>query len=154
MRKKVIAQYQANDTNHAINRSRVLTICGTTMVPMGAINAANFPACGNQTGVTAGFKLDLSFDVLTNALVHQSFGAARYFNMRLAPFYGTTSVHPVEIDSNSTDNDAMPSWLSFQDPIESLSSSKARRRHQPYHYLPLAQAGSTQGRTHARSRSC
>lgn len=48
----------------------------STFVPMGAINAGNFPAFGNNRGVTAGFKLDLAYDILSQTVLHQRFGAA------------------------------------------------------------------------------
>ncbi|MEO1860765.1 MAG: IS4 family transposase, partial [Verrucomicrobiales bacterium] len=64
-------------------RFKRILVEDSTFVPMGAINAANFPACGNQTGVTAGFKLDLAFDARTNTVVHQSFGSARESDKKL-----------------------------------------------------------------------
>jgi len=55
----------------------------STFVPMGAINAGNFPAHGNSRGSTAGFKLDLCFDVLDNHIVHQKFSSARQSDSKI-----------------------------------------------------------------------
>lgn len=52
--------------------TRVL-IEDSTFQVMGKGNAANFPGHGNGVGRTAGFKLDLAFDLLTGSTVSQTF---------------------------------------------------------------------------------
>ena len=71
-----IPRHAQRVTKKAQRFERIL-IEDSTFVPMGAINAGNFPAFGNNRGVTAGFKLDLAFDVLSNSILHQSFAPAR-----------------------------------------------------------------------------
>jgi len=52
--------------------TRVL-IEDSTFQVLGKGNAANFPGHGNGVGRTAGFKLDLAFDLLTGSTVSQTF---------------------------------------------------------------------------------
>lgn len=45
----------------------------SSFVPMGQLNAGNFPAHGNGKVKTAGCKVDLAFDLLSNTVIHQEF---------------------------------------------------------------------------------
>lgn len=45
----------------------------STFQKMNPINAGNFPAHGNKKGVTAGFKMDLIYDLLEGKVVFQGF---------------------------------------------------------------------------------
>lgn len=73
-----LLKLQAGEVNRiktSYNFNRIL-IEDSSFVPMGAINAANLPSFGNGSGITAGFKIGLAYDILSNTILHQRFGAA------------------------------------------------------------------------------
>ena len=75
--------YQLEKDSLAAKLFQRVLIEDSTFVPMGAINAANFPGHGNSNGVTAGFKLDLAFDALNNCILHQQLSPARESDKKL-----------------------------------------------------------------------
>ncbi|MFC4994406.1 IS4 family transposase [Rubritalea tangerina] len=75
--------YSIEENSSSAQKFQRILIEDSTFVPMGAINAANFPGHGNSNGVTAGFKLDLAFDALNNHILHQQFSPARESDKKL-----------------------------------------------------------------------
>ncbi|WP_347441662.1 hypothetical protein [Rubritalea sp.] len=58
IRQLIASQKLLKFKQKSTQRFKRILVEDSTIIPMGAIKASNFPACGNQTGVTAGFKLD------------------------------------------------------------------------------------------------